>query len=102
MTTTLEEVRTKLYKAFDAALALKDTSMSSGNNCDHVNARANAIQAAAQAAQAISVIENQLQVKELLEAAKNSGAQVVLEISQGLVKDVKPMAAIKLKQPGTP
>ncbi len=100
MTSSLEEVKDKLYKAFDEALEIKDYNMTAGNLCDRVNAMANAIQAASQAAQAISVVENQLQVKELLEAAKTSGAQVVLEISQGLVKDVKPMASIKLKQPG--
>lgn len=100
MTETLEEVRSKLYKAFDDALSIRDFKMTEGNLCDRVNAMANALQAAAQTAQAIATVENQLQVKELLERAAKDGAQVVLEINQGLVKDVKPLASIKLKQPG--
>lgn len=99
-TKTLEEAREKLYQAFDHAIKLKDTSMESGNLCDRISARARAIEAAASTAQALAVLENQIQVKELIEKAEKSGSQVVLEISQGLVKDVKPMASIKLKQPG--
>lgn len=100
-TKSLEEVKDKLYKAFDAAEKAFDyVDQSSGSVVEKVSARAQALQSMAQLADSIGNAENNLKLQQLLAEAKLEGSRVVVEINQGLSKDVKPLSSIKLKTPG--
>lgn len=98
---TLEEVKDTLYKAFEAAQqAFNYVEESGGSVVEKVSARAQALQSMAQLADSIGNAENNLKLQELLAEAKLEGSRVVIEINQGLSKDVKPLSSIKLKTPG--
>lgn len=98
----LATLRDKLWETFEDATARHaryEDSSSSGSSTPF-NPKTENKKAIAELAQAILATENQIMVKEMIEEARREGAQITLEISSGLVKDVKPLAAIKLKQPG--
>jgi hypothetical protein len=98
----LETLKDRLWETFEDATSRHsdyEDERRSGTNTPF-NPKTENKKAIAELAQAILAVENQIMVKELIEEARKDGSQITLEISNGLVKDVKPMAAIKLKQPG--
>ena len=100
MTKSLEEMKDKLYKAFDRAIAHSESDMSAGNNFEKITARSEALQAAAQTAQAITVVEHEIAVLDALKDARERGDRVILEISGGIAQNIKPLNTLKLKPPG--
>jgi adenylosuccinate synthase len=101
MAKTLEEIREALGKAFDQAVQ-NHSSISDyeGNSISRGTARADALQAMAQIADSITAMEAQIAFQKLVERAEKDGSQIVIEVAQGLSKDMKLPGAIKLKQPG--
>jgi uncharacterized protein YicC (UPF0701 family) len=100
-TKTLEEMREALGTAFDLAVKNFDSiSDYEGNSLSRGTARADALQAMAQIADSVTAMEAQIGFQKLVEKAEKDGAQIVIEVSQGLSKDMKLPGAIKLKQPG--
>jgi hypothetical protein len=98
----LETLKDKLWETFEEAVgrhARYEDSSSSGSSTPF-NPKTENKKAIAELAQAILATEAQITVQNLIEEARKDGSQITLEISAGLVKDVKPMASIKLKQPG--
>jgi len=98
----LETLKERLWETFEDAVGRHsnyEDSRSSGTSTPF-NPKTENKKAIAELAQAILAVEAQITVKELIEEARKDGSQITLEISQGLIKDVKPMASIKLKQPG--
>lgn len=98
----LETLKERLWETFEDAVGRYpnyEDSRSSGTSTPF-NPKTENKKAIAELAQAIMAVEAQITVKELIEEARKDGSQITLEISQGLIKDVKPMASIKLKQPG--
>jgi uncharacterized protein YdbL (DUF1318 family) len=103
MAKTLEEMRETLGKAFDVALNnVNSISDYDGNSIARATARAESLQALAQITDSCTALEAQIAFKRLVERAEKDGSQIVIEVSQGLSKDMKLPGAIKLKQPGTP
>lgn len=102
MARDLQTLRDKLWTAFESATnnhGHYENNASSGSSTPF-NPTIENRKAIAELAQAILATEAQITVKELIEEARKDGSQITVEISNGLVKDVKPLAAIKLKQPG--
>lgn len=94
--TNLEEVREKLYKAFNKAIdgvEYWDVDSSSQNELHIASSTA-----AANAAQAITTVEREIAVLQLLKEAKESGAGITIEIDKGLARSVSVPSPIKLKQ----
>lgn len=103
MPKTLEEMRETMGKAFDLAAAnFNAISDYDGNKLERVNSRSQALEAMAKVTDSITALEAQMAFQKLLEKAEKDGAQIVIEVSQGLSKDMKLPGAIKLKQTGTP
>jgi hypothetical protein len=100
MTSDLNEARTKLYKAFDRALELAETSMSNGDTHHRVAARSRALMAAAQTAQALTQIEHELKVQSLIDEARRNGAEFSIDIGKGVVHAVPPSNAPKIRKLG--
>ena len=101
-TKNLEEIKDKLYKAFDKALAHYEeiTSYSSGNTVEKVSARSLALGAAAQTAQAISSVEREIAVLDWIKECRERGDNIAAEMDKGLAKGIVPLSTIKLKPPG--
>jgi hypothetical protein len=104
VTKDLNEVRDKLYKAFDRALTQCDevSSYSSGSTCEKVSARSLAMSAAAQTAQALTAVEHEIVVQKAYEEWQKSGGRIDDEIAGGIIRDVKTMATLKIKRPESP
>ena len=102
MTKDLNEVRDKLYKAFDKAMTHYEeiTGYSNGSTCEKVSARSLAIGAAAQTAQALTAVEHEIAVQKAYEDWQKSGGRIDDEIAGGIIRDVKAMATLKIK-PGS-
>jgi hypothetical protein len=98
----LEDVKKKLYAAFDKAIARADNYdyfSSSSEGAQKLQASAQCLHAAAQTAQAIATVENQIAVLDVLRELREKGADVELDIEKGLVRSITPMSKIKLKGP---
>ncbi|MEZ0260408.1 MAG: hypothetical protein ACAH80_05320 [Alphaproteobacteria bacterium] len=102
MARDLATLKDKLWETFEDAVDKHPHYEDSRGSAENTpfNPKTENKKAIAELAQAILAVENQIMVKEMIEEARKDGAQITLEISSGLVKDVKPMASIKLKQPG--
>ena len=98
----LETLKERLWETFENATARHAGYEDSNGSAENTpfNPKTENKKAIAELAQAILAVEAQITVKELIEEARKDGSQITLEISNGLIKDVKPMASIKLKQPG--
>lgn len=104
MTKDLNEVRDKLYKAFDKALGHYEdiNGYSSGTTCEKVSARSLALGAAAQTAQALTAVEHEIAIQKAYEEWLKSGGRIEDEIAGGIIRDVKAMATLKIKPAGGP
>ncbi|TAL27587.1 MAG: hypothetical protein EPN97_17125 [Alphaproteobacteria bacterium] len=102
MTKDLNEVRDKLYKAFDKAMQGHDdiNQYTSGTTVEKVSARSLALSAAAQTAQALTAVEHEIAVEKAYEDWQKSGGRIDDEIAGGIIRDVKAMATLKIKPPG--
>lgn len=101
VTQDLNEVRDKLYKAFDKALAQYDNvSDYSDSPALRVSARSQALSAAAQSAQALTAVEHEIAVQKAYEDWKASGERIDDDIAGGIVRDVKALAKLKIKPAG--
>lgn len=101
MTKSLEEMRKVLGQAFDRAQRnLDSVSDYDGNSISRAEARARSLEAMAKVADSVTSLEAQIAFQKLLEKAEKDGSQIVIEVSQGLSKDMKLPGAIKLKPPG--
>jgi len=101
MAKTLVEMQEALGKAFDVATKnFNSIADYDGNTLDRANARANSLSAMSRIADSLTALEAQITFQKLVERAEKDGAQIVIEVSQGLSKDMKLPGAIKLKQPG--
>ncbi|MEZ0263051.1 MAG: hypothetical protein ACAH80_18745 [Alphaproteobacteria bacterium] len=94
--TNLEEVRQKLYKAFNKAM--KGVEYWEADSASEIERHAAASAAAANSAQAITTVEREIAVLQLLKEAKESGAGITIEIDKGLARSVSVPSPIKLKQ----
>jgi hypothetical protein len=94
--TNLDEVRAELYRAFNKAM--KGVDYWDYNRGEESPRNTAATQAAAQTAQSIAVIEHEIAVLQLLKEAKESGANITIEIDKGLARSVSVPNPIKLKQ----
>lgn len=100
MTKSLDEIRDKLYKAFDLAWQqYENVDHSSGSIAEKVNARSLALTAAAQSAQALTSVEHEIAVQKAYADWKASGANIDDDIAGGIIRDVKTMAKLKIKPP---
>lgn len=103
MAKTLEEVKLSLYEAFTRAIEKSEAS--TYHHDDNVAAAKNQaaatyIQAAAQAADALTKVEREITVRDMIRELREQGADVELDIEKGIVRSIAPMGRIKLRQPG--
>lgn len=96
MAKTLEEVRQDLYAIFDrAAKVAKQWDPARGDTEPHFSNTANA---AANTAMAITAVEREIKVKELIEKAEREGTNITIEMDKGLARSVSVPSPIRLKQ----
>jgi hypothetical protein len=101
-TKNLDEVRAKLYQAFDNAIsAYGDMSMSGANTHEKVVSKSQALGAAAQVAQALTSVEHEIAVLDWIKESRARGDNIAAEMDKGLVKSSVPLGTIKLKPPGS-
>lgn len=92
----LEQVRDQLYKAFNKAM--KGVEYWDCDSTSEVERHTAASHAAVNAAHAITNVEREIAVLQLLKEAKESGSGITLEIDKGLARSVSVPSPIKLKQ----
>lgn len=98
MTDNFDELRDKLYKAFDNAERVHDTAADTGGNyLDRQMLKAQALGAMGQTAQAIISLEHEIAVQKAFEDWRSSGARIDDEIAGGIIRDVKALAKLKIK-----
>lgn len=99
-TKTLEQMRDKLYQAFDKAIdrtnQYADYELA---NQDKLAAATSALEAASRASEAVVKIENAIAMRELIKDIRAQGADVEVDMEKGLVRSISPMSKIKLKGP---
>jgi hypothetical protein len=101
VTKSLDEVRTKLYRAFDLAWQqYENVDQSSGSVAEKVSARSLALTAASQSAQALTSVEHEIAVQKAYADWKANGEGIDDDIAGGIIRDVKTMAKLKIKPPG--
>lgn len=102
MSENLQDVKKKLYAAFDKAIQRADNYdyfSSSSEGAQKLQASAQCLNAAAQTAQAIATVEREIAVLDLLAELRQKGAEIELDIEKGLVRSITPLDKIKLKGP---
>ena len=98
MAQKLDQLRDKLYKAFENAEYLYDhASEAGGNYIERQRLKAEALTAMGQTAQGISSIEHEIAVQKAYEDWKASGANIDDDIAGGIIRDVRTMAKLKIK-----
>jgi hypothetical protein len=99
-TKTLEQMRDRLYQAFDKAIdrsnKYQDYELTSPERLEAVTG---ALDAASRAADAVVKIEQAIAMRDLIKELKAQGADVEVDMEKGLVRSISPMGKIKLKQP---
>lgn len=98
----LATLKDKLWETFEDATARhpKYEDCNASGSSTPFNPKTESRKAIAELAQAILAVEHEIAIMALIEDAKKNGAQLAIEINQGLNKDVKPLSSIKLKLPG--
>jgi len=100
-TKTLEQMRDKLYQAFDKAIdrtnKYQDYELA---NQEKLAAATGALEAASRAAEAVVKIEQAIATRNLIKELRAQGADVEVDFEKGTVRSISPMSKIKLKQPG--
>ncbi|MEZ0263052.1 MAG: hypothetical protein ACAH80_18750 [Alphaproteobacteria bacterium] len=95
MAKSLEEVRDDLYAIFTrAATSAKRWEPGRGDSSPHF---ANTANAAASAAEALTQVEREIKVRELIDQAQREGSNITIEMDKGLGRRVNVPAPIKLK-----
>lgn len=101
-TKSLEEMRDRLYQAFDKAMERNDVI---GNyevsNPEKMNAAANAQDSAMRVSESIVKVEQAIQMRDLVKDLREKGIDVEVDFEKGTVRSISPMNTIKLKPPGT-
>lgn len=100
-TKTLEQMRDKLYQAFDKAID-RTNKYSDYDliNQEKLAAASGALEAASRAADAVVKIEQAIAMRDLIKDLRAQGADVEVDMEKGLVRSISPMSKIKLKAPG--
>lgn len=105
MAQTLEEVKTELYEAFNGAMKMARKAPGYNDNAleaQRLQAAAACMQAAAQTAEAITKVEREITMRDIIKDLRAQGADVEVDFEKGIVRSISPMNKIKLKQPGDP
>jgi 16S rRNA G966 N2-methylase RsmD len=101
-TKSLEQMRDKLYQAFDKAIdrtnKYQDYELA---NQEKLAAATGALEAASRAADAVVRIEQAIAMRNLIKELRAEGADIEVDMEKGLVRSISPMSKIKLKQPET-
>lgn len=103
MAKNLDEMKEELYETFNRAVYHSKKTPdynSSSENAQRLQAAAACMQAAAAAAEALTKVEREITMRDMIKELREQGADIELDIEKGIVRSISPMSKIKLKQPG--
>jgi hypothetical protein len=100
-TKNLEQMRDRLYEAFDKAIARSNKYADYEIGAVEKNQTASqALDSATRAAEAVVKVEQAIQMRDLIKDLKAQGTDIEVDIEKGIVRSISPMSKIKLKSPG--
>lgn len=101
-TKNLEQLRDRLYQAFDKAVTRSERIQDyEWANAEKSKAAADALEGAVRASEAVIKVEREIAARALIKELRAEGSDIEVDFEKGTVRTISPMNKIKLKQPET-